>query len=437
MIYKIESKSDLSGAMLVIRFPEQELDKKALYTIEHDPPGFLVPFSYRSVDGMVECTYRLTNRNKLQYSFGSHSVEQYVELWSQVLQPLLECGDWFLKPFSFVLDTRCLYTDRSGNVSYLYVPALQDCESFETLHSFAMELSQHNSVADPALENKVLRAIMQDFQPKSFLTMLRSYKSADQAAGETPPARRQEREERRADIHLPEQLRPAPEEPQPAPPAAPSAPEPALGDHEIMIQMPVQGKGKPEKKHKPLFGGKKEKAAAGKEAKAKERKPLFGGKKGAADELILGAAAQPAPREQERMEARPGVSYEDESEDAVTQLEEEAAGVCRLRLESRANLPQEIVVDIEPGQAFTIGRFDISVGRRQSSFEFPKDTKAVSRRHAAIERETAQRYVIVDLASTAGTFVNGSRLIPNVPQEISGGSRISFGTGGADYIWIE
>ena len=186
MIYNIESKNDLSGAMLVIRFPEEDLDKKALYTIESDQPPFLVPFSYRSVDGMAECTYRLGSRSKLQYRFGSHTVPDYVNFWTQVLQPLLDCDDWFLKPFSFVLDSRYLYADKSGVVSYLYVPSLRDCESFDTLRTLVMELSQQNSVTDAALENKVLRSIMQDFQPKSFLTMLRTADGPEKAVQEAP-----------------------------------------------------------------------------------------------------------------------------------------------------------------------------------------------------------------------------------------------------------
>ena len=45
--------------------------------------------------------------------------------------------------------------------------------------------------------------------------------------------------------------------------------------------------------------------------------------------------------------------------------------------------------------------------------------------------------MLVDLASSAGTFVDGERLIPNVPRPLASGNRISFGTGGADYIWNE
>lgn len=434
MVYNIERKTDLSGAMLIVRFPEGDLDKKALYTIENDPPPFLVPFSYRKVDGMIECTYRPGSRSKLQYRFGAHGTAEYIELWDQVLQPLLDCGDWFLKPFSFVLDVRELYTDKQNGVSYLYVPAIPDCESFEALHSFVMELSQQNSVTDAALENKALRMIMQDFQPKSFLTMLRSFGGGEETVKRAPEVQQQ----RQSAGHLPEQLMPRETAPQAEPQQVRSAPEAkpvlAAGDDDIQIQFPGQDK-KAEKKHKPIFGGRKEKKEKPeKPAKEKERKPLFGGKKAAEHEIILGAAAE--VRTPERQEVRPQVSYE-ETEDAVTQVEDLGVGVCCLRLAGAIQLPREIMVDIQPGQAFTIGRFDISVGRKQSSFEFPKDTRAVSRRHAAIEREPDGGYVLVDLASSAGTFVDGDRLIPNVPHPLANGCRISFGTGGADYIWNE
>ena len=428
MIYNIESKNDLSGAMQVIRFPEEDLDKKALYTIESDQPPFLVPFSYRSVDGMAECIYRLGSRSKLQYRFGTHPVPEYVNFWTQVLQPLLDCDDWFLNPFSFVLDSRYLYADKNGTVSYLYVPSLRDCESFDTLRALVMELSQQNSVTDAALENKVLRAIMQDFQPKSFLTLLRTAGGPAKAAKEAPAP------EEDHDFHLPENLRPQ----EPQEPAA----VPAVDDGEIHINLNGGKRPKPAKEHKALFGGKKEKPV--KEKPDKERKPLFGGKKEKPKEVILGAAAEiPAPAAYEppvraaRPAAQPAVSYDAETLDDATQLDDGGeVGVCRLRLTGDPGMPREIVVDIQPGRAFTIGRFDVSVGQKQSDFEFEKSTKAVSRRHAAIEREE-NGYFVVDLASSAGTFVDGLRLTPNVPQAISNGSRISFGTGGADYVWVE
>ena len=439
MVYQIERKNDLSGAMLIIRFPESDLDKKALYTIENARPPFLVPFSYRSVDGMAECIYHLENRSKLQYRFGAHSENDYIQMWIQILQPLLECDDWFMKPFSFVFDSNYIYVDKDGTVSYLYVPSLRDCEDFDSLRALMIELSRQNSVSNVALENQVLRHVMQDFQPKSFLAMLR-------AAG-TPPKVTVEAEwQEKQDIFLPDHLLPQ-EEPPESKDYTPSKdlggdvrPNVAKEDGEIHIRLDGAGRAKTEKdktvkEKKPFFGGKKEKPP-------KERKPLFGGKKDRPKEVMLGAAEVPARSPNPtaapaQRGSKPAVSYDMDNQDEVTQLDDWGGeGVCRLRLVGNPGLPREIVVEIQPGHAFTIGRFDVSVGHKQSDFEFDKGTKAVSRRHAAIERDESG-YCVVDLASSAGTFVDGIKLIPNVPQTIENGSRISFGTGGADYIWSE
>jgi len=105
-----------------------------------------------------------------------------------------------------------------------------------------------------------------------------------------------------------------------------------------------------------------------------------------------------------------------------------------LRYVGHAQMPPSIRILISEGEMFTIGRFDASVGRKQSCFEFDKRTKAVSRRHAVIERDI-EGYKIVDLSSSAGTFVNDKKLPPNTPHGLETGCRISFGNSGADYVW--
>jgi len=93
-----------------------------------------------------------------------------------------------------------------------------------------------------------------------------------------------------------------------------------------------------------------------------------------------------------------------------------------------------IGIKIEEGEIFTIGRYDAAVGGRQSSFEFDRAAKAISRRHAVIERD-AEGYKIIDLASSAGTFLNGQKLPPNTPSSLEQGCHVSFGNCGADYVW--
>ena len=121
-------------------------------------------------------------------------------------------------------------------------------------------------------------------------------------------------------------------------------------------------------------------------------------------------------------------------DDGVTQMEIRTAGVARFRYTGNQNHPKSIEVTATPTGVFSIGRFDASVGKQQSDFEFDGATKAISRRHAVIER-SAGGYALIDLNSSAGTFINGQKVQPNVPNPLEPGSRVSFGTAGADYIW--
>jgi len=112
----------------------------------------------------------------------------------------------------------------------------------------------------------------------------------------------------------------------------------------------------------------------------------------------------------------------------------------KLRLIGSSYLPDAIHLRLN-GQPYTIGRFDVSAGKKQCDFEFDKATKAVSRRHAAIECASGGvsdgnngALTVVDLNSSAGTFVNGYRITPGKPHPIQHGDRISFGTMGAEYV---
>ncbi len=99
-----------------------------------------------------------------------------------------------------------------------------------------------------------------------------------------------------------------------------------------------------------------------------------------------------------------------------------------------AGLPQRIEVYMSENKRFTIGRFDVVLGSKQSDFEFEKSTKGVSRHHAVIEK-LGEKYAVCDLNSSAGTYVNGNRLKPGQLAVLQSGDRVSFGYDGADYIW--
>ena len=182
MSYEIIGRSDFtSGTTLIVSIPEAHLDRKAVLTIQSDRPDFILPFHYRRVDGHYEFVYQTGSRSSLQYLSGALTPSDFALLWSGILSPLLLCGDWFLKPYSFVLNTRYLYYDADKKAAcYVYIPSIHDYSTPESLKLMAVELSKQISVNDTGLENLVLRSILKDFCPEELMQILKPYFTHEQ-----------------------------------------------------------------------------------------------------------------------------------------------------------------------------------------------------------------------------------------------------------------
>jgi len=442
MTYDIRCKNDfLTGTSLHVTVPEEDVDQKALNTIESDRPEFILPFRHISIDGLVEFIYQVGMHSRLQYLAGKRSPQEYCALWTAVLSPMLNCGDWFMKADSFVLRADQLYCDKkSGSICYIYIPVIKELSGYITLKEMVAEMTKFITVTDAGLENKVLRAVMKDFDPCGFLQMLNSYittnapvvsdfSSVPQAAyaqrlWTTPPA----------DVGGTVQQAIQKNEKHPQHEHAPikkaiSADE-SSGD--IVINLPHDRKSA---KKAALTKKETEGTDAKKDKEPKKQKNnggLLGRNKDVWHE-VQGVAASPTPVPEPTAPVALDFTAQPERID-ITQSLSEILEVSGFRLVGSVLLPPFIDVRIGHGDIFTIGRFDTSAGRQLSTFEFEKKTKAVSRRHAAIELD-ANGYNIVDLASTAGTFINGHRMPPNTPCELKSGCRVSFGNAGADYVW--
>ena len=77
------------------------------------------------------------------------------------------------------------------------------------------------------------------------------------------------------------------------------------------------------------------------------------------------------------------------------------------------------------GHTFTLGTDPVIIGREAPSAKFVIADPAVSRRHAQISRQD-DGYVIEDLNSTNGTFINAQRVVGAVP--LTPGDLIELGT---------
>ena len=102
----------------------------------------------------------------------------------------------------------------------------------------------------------------------------------------------------------------------------------------------------------------------------------------------------------------------------ATIIEEVGTGsycLLRLCLESCSGCecPKVIELDLEHG-FITVGRLN-KRGEEQADFNFDASLSFVSRRHFRVEKgQGTEQWNIIDLESTNGTYVNGTRLHPNI-----------------------
>jgi predicted component of type VI protein secretion system len=102
--------------------------------------------------------------------------------------------------------------------------------------------------------------------------------------------------------------------------------------------------------------------------------------------------------------------------------------VGRVYLHLNESAQEGLHVDLSGTGGFVLGRSD-----SKSSYipdvdlaSFRALDKGVSRRHAAFVRYQGKLHVI-DLSSVNGTFLNGSRLTPEMPYPLNAGDRLTLG----------
>ena len=442
MEYTIESKQGMQGeAMLSVLIPEEQVDEKALYTIESDRPEFLVPFHYRYVDGSVELIYTPQKRLSLLFFAGSRPQQDYIDLWKKIVRPLERCEDWFMRRDCFVMDLQYVFLDKdTGEISYLYVPAKQAEQGTAGIRLFLQRVAKQFTTDNAGLTVRVLESLLEErpFQPEEFLQMLAPFSAGHTVqsvkAAAVPPAAPQESRKAEPVIRSVPETPPAPA-PKPEKPPVPQTPG---GSHldDGMDDMPWGGEEEPKPKKQ-----KQKKERPVKEKPVREKKPLFSfGKKQQpeqADVQPLRGGSQlediplAAPPQPDYAPPQAAYHFTERVDSGETQI---CFHTPQLRYIGGLNHEPVILLPTEEGKLFCIGRYDVSVGMRQSDFEFPPDTPAVSRKHAAI-RLRGGVYYITDLNSRAGTFVNEQKLSPNVERPLAAGDRVSFGGGGANYVF--
>jgi len=459
MTYDIECKNDLlTGTTLIVKIPEDEIDRKALYTIQTDMPPFIIPFNHYCSDGEALFVYNIGMHCKLQYMTGNRAAKDYAQLWISVLSPILECADWFMHPNGFLLDSEYLYYDKNKkSCCFVYIPSIRNISQHTQLKELVADISKFISVDDAILENKILRAIMKNFDPNELLQTLRlaivqsesteekAQINANLIAGNSSNVGAENicQPQTYVDFEIPDVVESDVFDNLNSKVSESVA---TYASDEIVIELPEKQLGTKKGRQNLSEEGGIKKTVRALSSLFEKRKEPEKAKRMFRDRNVRGAdfwsgedlqdmLAKDQPGKLTNVQNNISQSAEENLElylETGDQMSNNRG--VGLRSVGRSEAPLFIGVDIEEGDIFSIGKFDASVGRKQSSFEFDKKVKGISCRHCAIKR-VAEDYLLVDLASSAGTFVNNERMPPNTAYKLTNGCRLSIGNSGADYVW--
>ncbi len=408
-----------------------DLDDIALKVIRRDCPDFLLPVRTMEIDGELELRYELQEGVRLAYLPKEMKRKDFTERLVHMLKPFKDCSDWFLDYHNFVLDENYILVSKDGQqVKYVYVPAGEYARSDEEIKEFFINMILKMDIQDDMGYMVNLLRIIKN--PDANLLSLLEYFQKEMGVQTPKPALEE---------------RPAAPAPSPASAAAPAAPvqepfhasaEPFGASHEekdllgsLFGDLEDSDSGNDKKKKKE----KKEKPPKDKSAKGGG---LFGFLKGKPKEekaAMPVAAAAPAPSPAsaatpvyQNFDPLPiPQDMADSGDETAILAEEEFHGnsELRLRLENcmGCQCPSYIEIPLPSGFA-TVGRANKN-GEAQSDYNFDASVSFVSRRHFRVEKEQ-DHWKIVDLESSNGTYLNGERMVPNMPYPLQAGNRITI-----------
>ena len=138
------------------------------------------------------------------------------------------------------------------------------------------------------------------------------------------------------------------------------------------------------------------------------------------------AAAAPRPEPAAPLPARPVTAETASPPEAA----EPTAGANARTLVPRGGAP----IPLPDKDDIRLGRFDSVSGLAPDIELGPLDTKRLtSRRHARLVRENGETFVLEEIGTANGTFVNGTRIVTGLKTRVRDGDTLRFG--GVDLVY--
>lgn len=136
-------------------------------------------------------------------------------------------------------------------------------------------------------------------------------------------------------------------------------------------------------------------------------------------------APSPSPYDQTSgRNAGGGYGYVPQGAGETSLLDEGSGETTILGGSATAGVPSGVLVNLKTGERVIINKPEFAIGKERSRVDYCiSDDNSVSRLHLKV-RVRGGRCYVVDMGSKNGTYLNGSKLIPNQEMPIQNGDRL-------------
>ncbi len=425
---RFKLQSALDGNYLQIALPGLiQLDDIAVKVMKEDCPNFLIPFQMVTMNDELTLKYKLTNSVALAYSNMTMTKEDFINFYIGMLEPFLQASDWFMDYHYICINNNYVYLGRDMiHVNYLYIPEKDFRNTDEAIIDFFKDILNHVTITD---DNNILLLLYQYFS-KGAVTLTELYQILKENRNMIRPQSETVKQQNIEQLNeVINQGQAQVETSKQEKPLFSRKKESSLEEkQEVKITDAVENSSEDDVM-KALFGDKpkkKEKSVKKKEKKEENHlfsKALFGKKK---ESQIQETVPEEIKQNQISVERTPSVSmevYDNPQATDVTVIADDCVeNAAYLDLIESANQGaiQRISLDF-PGEYITLGRQ--SGDLVQPTIAFDKSMKQISRMHLRIEKKQNQYYAI-DLGSANHSFLNGQKMIPNMPYELKSGMEL-------------
>ena len=463
MNYEFSRSIENGRNILSLSLSNDLIDEITLRTLMQDKPEFLTKFTVFQ-DGMNRVIqYDVTGLTPLSYDTKVYSSLELIDLLLDMLSTLMSSYDWFMDYHNFKIDHKSIMMNNNTNkFQLLYIPIKESISTEQEIKNCFIELiSQLNLSSAEKVVNKILFFLIKDFFLVNFQQFLNELREevVKEVGVKTP-------QKPLVEVKEPvKEVKPITDE-QPSLNQVVSTPvniQPMIQPI-AKVESNTKGQSVPVPNSKPkkgIFGdlfSKKDKSVpksqmkkSGLEEEIEKRlgtqsvkqpanhQPVtnINSKANTNTPLMMGATSNHQPSPSPMISAVPKKIQSLDSE--VTEFLD-IDTFDGLHLKYVGTYDSSYIDEIIPiefiNNGFRIGRFDITKGQKRLEFEFHQSIKHISRTHVRIEKED-NKYFIIDINSANGTFINGQRINPMYPYEVSINDKISFSNKGLDFILKE